>query len=209
MAENSIDSVECVQAALLFFSSKKPQPEGFKLAGNSGSLRLAQLNDLIKLRDLGSAGGSYHGAAAKLCEWVLQLRLLELPPGDMGTKFSFFEVAYFSDWDGFIEITQDLSIDVEADEFAAHKTDLDARWKLFTAVWEAQWEGLNSELENLPPPEASVVLVTKLAPSHPEGWGAGSLAALGKHQERQDRRWIARCGWRCVCVRARDCGWGG
>ena len=184
MEESSVEEVKSVWVALQLFNSKTPQAEGFRLAGNSTTLRLAQFNDLIKLRGLGSAGGGYMGTASKLCAWVLQMRLLELP-AEM--KFSFFEVDYFSNWDNFVETTQDLGIELDTADFTAHKTDLDAREKLFTVVWETQWEGLNSELGSLPPPQSSAVVVTQLEPSHPEGWGAGALALLGRFRIAQER----------------------
>ena len=184
MEESSVEEVKSVWVALQLFNSKTPQAEGFRLAGNSTTLRLAQFNDLIKLRGLGSAGGGYMGTASKLCAWVLQMRLLELP-AEM--KFSFFEVDYFSNWDNFVETTQDLGIELDTADFTAHKTDLDAREKLFTVVWETQWEGLNSELGSLPPPQSSAVVVTQLEPSHPEGWGAGALALWGRFRIAQER----------------------
>lgn len=153
MSERTIENVACVAEVLRQFNGRTPVPEGFRLAGGAATLRLAQIHDMILLRDLGARPSSYNTCGVKLLDSVVRSRLLELSRASHAYNFQFFEVAYFTDWPSFMELTQDLGFELEQEEWAQHKENVAHRFLLFKALWERQWEGLTEDVESLPPPD--------------------------------------------------------
>ena len=162
-------------------------PEGIRLAGGATTLRLAQIHDMLLLRELGPRPSSYNTCGLKLLDWVVSSRLLELSGAQHDYNFQFFEVAYFTDWASFVNLTQDLGFELENEEWVQHKENVAHRLLLFKALWDRQWEGLTVDVESLPPLILAEQVVTVVPPSHPGGWGMGQLSDMGRFRLSRDR----------------------